>query len=331
MKKYLIGIFALLLALSLFSCSASPTAIRVGANKVDASEYAYYLNYNRLNLDALSLGAAVLNTEELLAEARRQAKEHIVTAEIVRIKCKELGLELTREQKAQMEDEKQQLIDSFGGLSGYLDYLNQNALTDRLYDKLQENSYYYSMLYDHIAQNPSSGVQTDQQLRQFFAENYIRVRYIRFSTLTAEGTLMETGQLDALMETAEAVLAQINSGETTFEQAMSQYNDDVTMADNPSGLVLGTQDGTVGEYSADAFALSDGQVGGVYTYSDGYYIIERQAADVSYFDENRQQITLSASDWAFNNYINEARDAISITENGVCQKINFENLAEYIK
>ena len=51
MKKYLIGIFALLLLLNIFSCSSSPTAMKVGTIRIDASEYAYYLNYNRLNLE----------------------------------------------------------------------------------------------------------------------------------------------------------------------------------------------------------------------------------------------------------------------------------------
>ena len=114
MKKYLVGIFAVLLALSLFSCSASPTAIKVGNNKVDASEYAYYLNYNRLNLDALAAGTTVLNMDQLMEQARQAARQQIVSAEIVRIKCDELGLELTKEQKKEMKDEKDELRRAFG-------------------------------------------------------------------------------------------------------------------------------------------------------------------------------------------------------------------------
>ncbi len=327
MKKYLVGIFAVLLALSLFSCSASPTAIKVGNNKVDASEYAYYLNYNRLNLDALAAGTTVLNMDQLMEQARQAARQQIVSAEIVRIKCDELGLELTKEQKKEMKDEKDELIDSFGGLSGYLDYLRENALTDRLYDKLQENSYYYSMLHDYIAADPDIGVNNDQQLRQFFSENYTKVRYIRFSSLDEDGSLMDSDSLDALLEQAQEVLRQINDGELTFDQAGAEYGDGAGL----EGTVIGTQDASQAEYVSDAFSLIDGQIGGVYTYSDGYYILQRQAVDISYFDENREQIELAASDWAFNSYISAAESNINVTESGVCQKIDFSNISDYIK
>lgn len=331
MKKYLTAVFAVLLALSLFSCSASPTAIKVGSNSVDASEYAYYLNYNRLNLDTQSTGTLVLNNDELLSQARENAKEHIITAEIVRIKCKELGLDLSDEQKSQIEETKDDLIDSFGGLSGYLDYLKSNYLTDRLYDKLQENNYYYSMLYEYISASPDSGMNTDQELRQYFSENYIKVKYIRFNTSDETGSLLPEEELKALLETATSVLAQINKGELTFDAAMSQYNDENATADNTSGIVVSAQDGTAIEYITDAFALPDGQAGGVYTYSDGYYILLRQPVDAGYYDENREQIVRTASDWAFNNYIASAKSSLTITVNKVCQKINFDNLKDYIK
>ena len=38
----------------LCGCSPSPTAVQVGSRKVDASEYAFYLYYNRTNTDAES-------------------------------------------------------------------------------------------------------------------------------------------------------------------------------------------------------------------------------------------------------------------------------------
>ena len=40
---------ALLLLCLLAGCSPSPTAVIVGGRKVDASEYAFYLHYNRVN------------------------------------------------------------------------------------------------------------------------------------------------------------------------------------------------------------------------------------------------------------------------------------------
>ena len=87
-----------------------------------------------------------------------------------------------------------------GGLYGYLEYLRSNALTDRLYDKLQENNHYYAMLYEYVTLGEDSGVYTDQQLRQYFADNYIKVKYIRFSTLDQSGSLLEEDELNAYLK-----------------------------------------------------------------------------------------------------------------------------------
>ncbi len=323
MKKTFLVIFVVLLALSLFSCSASPTAIRVGDNKVDASEYAYYLNFNRLNLDLVVSGTNMPAEEELLAQAREQAKRHIITAEIVRIKCDELGLELTKEQKEEMEEEKDALIESFGGLSGYLAYLKENALTDRLYDKIQENNYYYSMLYDYVkGLDVSAG--SDQELRRFFTENYINVKYIKFPTVDGEGNSMDEDDMAELLSEAQRVLGKIESGEVTFDLAMRGR-------EGESGITIGLQDASSAEYSSDAFALRENAVGGVYAYSDGYYIIQRLPAELSYFEANREQVEIAAWDKAFNDYISAAESTLNISENSVCKKINFSNIADYVK
>ena len=51
------------------------------------------------------------------------------------------------------------------------EYLHQAYLTDRAYDKFQENKLWYELLYDHMLED-SSVYFTDEMLRQYFAENY---------------------------------------------------------------------------------------------------------------------------------------------------------------
>ena len=51
----------------LSGCSPSPTAITVGSRKVDASEYAFYLNYNRSHSEEDS---SILYDESALTTAR---------------------------------------------------------------------------------------------------------------------------------------------------------------------------------------------------------------------------------------------------------------------
>ncbi len=329
-KKILVLALALLVTLNIFSCTASPTAMKVGDRKVDASEYAYYLNYNHLNLSMKTSGV-ILTAYEMLARAHESTQSQIIENELIARACEELELELSKELKEQLQEEKDEWIESLGGLSGYLTYLNDNAMTDRLYDKLLEQSHTYSMLHDYLAQAEGSVVLDDQGLRQFFSEHYIKVKYIRLSTLDENGLLHSDAALNDIHEQAKSILTQIKNGELDFDYAMATYNDDPIMTERPTGITVSSQDGLIREYITDAFALKDGEVGGVYLYSDGYYILQRQPVDANYYNENYEQILLTAADWTFSNYIADAKAATPITVSGVCKKINFENYKNYIK
>ena len=149
----------------LSGCSPSPTAITVGSRKVDASEYAFYLNYNRSHSEEDS---SILYDESALTTAREAAIQQITTNEVVRIKCEELGLTLSDSQKSILEANKKQLIESLGGTAKYLEYLKQSCLTDRAYDKFQENECYYDLLYQYMLQDSESYF-TDETLRQYFS------------------------------------------------------------------------------------------------------------------------------------------------------------------
>ena len=149
MKKYR-NILCCLVALCLLGgCSPSPTAIVVGKNKVDAAELAFYLEYNRLNLQSQDGSTEEEDADPSLEEAKEAALEQIVTAEIVRQQCDKLGLELSKEEKEELEQNKDELIEAQGGTAGYLKYLRQSDMADRVYDKFQENTIYYDKLRLH--------------------------------------------------------------------------------------------------------------------------------------------------------------------------------------
>lgn len=329
-KKILVLVLALLIALSVFSCTASPTAMKVGDRKVDASEYAYYLNYNHLNLSMKTSGI-ILTADEMLARAHEVTQSQIIENELMLRACEALELELSKELEENLEAEKEEWIESLGGLSGYLNYLNENAMTDRLYDKLQRQSYLYSMLHDHLAEAEDSVIQDAQALRRFFAENYAKVKYVRLSTLDENGLPLTEEAHEARHEEAQAVLDQIRNGDLEMDYAIATYNDDPLMTERPTGITVSSQDGLSREYVSDLFTLTDGETGGIYTYSDGCYILQRLPVDANYYDENYEQILLTAADWTFANYIADAKANTTITVNGVCKKINFENYKDYIK
>lgn len=71
-RKHLVCSLAFALCLLLLSgCSPSPTAVTVGGRKVDASEYAFYLSYNRISTGEAS--GTILYDEEDTAAAKTAA------------------------------------------------------------------------------------------------------------------------------------------------------------------------------------------------------------------------------------------------------------------
>ena len=315
MKKYLILIFCVLLALTLFSFSASPTAVRVGKRRVDASEYAYYLNYSRLNLEMA--GGVEPTDEQLLQQAREQALRLITNAELLRLCCDDLDLGLTKEEKAALKDSKEELVSSFGGTAGYLEYLRGNLLTDRLYDKLQENGYYYNHLYDYVSENDEYGVADEQQLRQFYSDGYAVASWI---FLPAD-YVSEDGR--SAQDVASELARRISGGEETFEQVRDRIGGGetvVSLGDPPSDEAVQT-----------CLKLSEGETVGPYGLSDGWYILRRGAADMMWFEENRDEVEAAAADKAFNDYLTDALSTVSVVTEKVCQKIDFTNLEQYVK
>ncbi len=315
MKKYLILIFCVLLALSLLSCTASPTAVRVGSRKVDASEYAYYLHYSRLNLE-MSSGVAP-TAADLLTQAREQALRLIRNEELVRIRCDELGLTLTDGERLALKSEKEELVASFGGMAGYLEYLRANLLTDRLYDKLQENGYYYGKLYEHVVEGEREGLLSDQQLRRFYAETYAVARWFCVPYDFAD----EDGR--SPQDVAAAYLAAVAAGETPFEAAQERCGG--------GEMPFSTLDEALDERAAVCLTLEEGETAGPMQLSDGWTVVMRAPADMMWFEENREQVEAAASDKAFNDELEAVAARVGVTVESVCGRIDFDNLQDYIK
>lgn len=318
-KTSIISIFLAALCF-LTACSPSPTAVNAGGIKADASEYAFYLNYNRLT----ALGTPKLEL------ARQAALEQIASAAAVRLKCKEFGLTLSKEQKQQLADRKEALIADFGGKAAYLEFLQENALTDRLYDKLQQNQLYYDMLYQYATTEMEPEAYTDEALRRFFSESYILVKYIRISLLDEEGNKLGSQEAAELRDVINLAHAAVSSG-ANFDDVMLEYSDDTEMSAHPGGLVVSDTEAAGKPWLQYAFGMKSGEVSGVLSFNDGYYIVKRLELSASYFEYNRDYILQSAQTHYFSRWMDQWRAAVDVKTTKVVDEIGFDNLTEYVK
>lgn len=323
-KRVCIFLAAALCACLLSGCSPSPTAVIVGDRKVDASEYAFYLYYNRPDASA---SGTVIYDDETLDGVRASALEQIVSNETVRLKCQELGLELSEEQQQSLKEEKDALIQSLGGKAAYLEYLHQSYLTDRAYDKFQENTLYYDLLYEYTLED-SEGYFTDETLRQYFSENYATVKCICISTLDDNGDPLSAQEIRSKATLAASVGAQAQAEDADFDLLWEEYNEDPSV---PMDVPIGRQEAASTYYLETLFDLEENQVSAAIEQEDGFYILKRCPLSVSYYDENQADIYLEALDWRFAQLLEEWKAEYSVTQQPVMQKITLNNLTEYIK
>lgn len=333
MKRYLRPMLALgccLLLLALAGCSPSPTAITVDGRQVDAAELAFYLEYNRLNQAAVQ-GQPAEYDKQTTQQLKEQALEQIVTAELVLAKCREYGIKLSEEEQDQLKENKQELIQAHGGKAGYLAYLKENAMADRVYDKFQSNALYYDKLYDKLVGPEGDYAFTDVELRQFFADHYAQVQYIRFSLTDLSGEQLDEKAARQTMERARQVLVQAQVPGADFTQLIQSYNDDAYMNENLSGLVTTSAQAAASPQFASLFELEEQQIGGVYMGTDGYYIIKRLPVSAAYFDENQDAVLQEARDDQFNRLLEEWRTQAQVKTTNIFDKMYLNNLWDYVK
>lgn len=307
----------------LTSCKGTGRALTVNGEKIDQAEYAFFLNYSKI-----STGKDGYTADEL-ENARQEAIDRIVINQVVRQKCKKLGIKLSKSEIKQLEQEKNAFIKALGGKAKYLEYLKAACMTDRLYDKLAENELYYNKIQDYIEEQ-SQEVLTDQKLRQFFAENYICVKYIRLSITAENGEPMTDHGMAVVKEQAVNVLSKSKDPNISFDELILKYSDDVGIEGGVEGLIVSVLDAKGEPYMQTAFNIADNETA-LCLQSDGYYIVKRLPVDASYFEENRSYIHNTALDFRFMETIQQWCENAEVKVHNAVDKITFKNIEKYIR
>lgn len=324
-KRFMALCLCLIPLLLLTGCSPSPTAVTVGKREVDASEYAFYLHYNRISTDEDS--GTLLYDDEDNRIAREAAIEQIIINEVVRLKCEEFDLELSKAQKESLDKAKDNLVESLGGMAAYLEYLHQSQLTDRAYDKFQENAYYSQLLYDYMTRDSQSFF-TDESLRKYFSSHYATVKYIFLSFTDNDGLLLDREAREGILETASSLSAAAQEPGADFDGLMAQYNEDLSMT---GGFPISKLEAASTEHLTTLFALEENQVSKPIVMGDGCYILKRCPVSASYYDENQRDIFLAACNDRFEESMTQWKSEYPVKVAKIVDKINLSNLSEYVK
>ena len=316
MKKILLAILA---AIMLTSCSqGGKTAAVVGDAKITTGEFQFYLSSIKSQMKDTELQTdedwenREIEGEKAIDIARRKAIDIAVkNVEYCQV-AEKIGLNLTKEEKGNVETMKERIILGYGSKSDYKKYLKENNISDDFIDMMCKSTLYHSKLVEKISEEETV---SDDECRKYYSENrseleneYRKAKHILI--LTANPQTMEAysqDKQDEAKKQAETLLKRVQSGEN-FDKLMNEFSQDSGLAANPDGYVF-TSGEMVAEFEQAVDSVSFGGIT-MCKSSFGYHIIKRIAPE---YDDLKKYIEEKVTEQKLDSKMKEWEKQYNIT------------------
>lgn len=313
--------------------SGAPVVMTVNGDEVCADEYAGYMLYNMAyyaNMYAQFGMTDVWNDEYAAAtlgsSMPQAAKDQSVYARVVLQKFNELGLKLTYDQEKQMTQLRQDTIDSMG-YDAFAKQIANFGFSDQSYNNFMYISQCYNALNEYYYGENGANVPSDEDLRQYFADNYIAAKHILISTV--DSTTGETIRTDEEAKAeAQKILDRINAGED-YDALMNEYSEDPGLAGNPDGYIF-TEGEMVTEFYDGAKALAEDEVSGLVKSDYGYHIIKRVPLDVDGQFENYKSLLTTAVAGTMDDLLTQWMQEADVQTTETYDEITYQNVRDYL-
>jgi len=264
--------------------------LTVNSNPVYWPEFKFWLNYiNKYyknnhpdaiaNWDAKKMGMGL--NEFLFSTAVGYAcKDRAIEA-----KAKELGIELSVRDMAEIETKRKSNIEIYGSEMEYLRIVSSMYVSEDVFNYLSKIDYLGDYLFKNLY-GANGEKCTDEEVATFIKkQSLICAKFIFLSNKDDQGNMLSTerqAENQSLMEDIVSQLIGSDEPMSLFNQLMNKYNKDVTAANYPDGCLLTS--GSKGEAFDKAYSkLKDYECSGVVKTDEGWYIILRMpiAPDMS--------------------------------------------------
>lgn len=212
-------------------------------------------------------------------EARQIAIDAIT---LIWIKCQraeEFGVELTEEEKGQINEQIGQQITQMGGNSVFQSELKAIGSTQEAYASLMEKMLLASKVDEKLMADPQYSVTEDDAIKNI-KDTYIKAKHILVNTMdVATGAPYTEEQLKEADAKVKDIQAKLKDG-ADFDALMNEFSEDPGLETSPDGYVFGKGQ-MVPEFEEAAYALKEGEISEPVKSSYGYHIIKREAHNVT--------------------------------------------------
>ncbi len=239
----------------------------VGDTPVDFAEYRYYVMNARASFDG---GDVSYWNAETATEFSDYIINEIKLLSALRSYCEKNNIVLSEKDKQEIANTG---YEAFGMTQEeYNSWLEGTYLTEELFEK--------SFVDQYLIQNLYKSCTSDEEIKAYAQENYVRASHILVSTLDENGLPLEGDALDEKTALANSLYQRALAGED-FDALIEEYGEDPGMTTHPNGYFF-TKGVMVKEFEDKSFELEVGQIGEPVKTNFGYHIIKKLPLDVEY-------------------------------------------------
>lgn len=280
--------------MALLGIPGTTTVMTVDGAEVSAEEYLYWLGYATEYVGYYQFGdpAAIdwemdtgsgTVTEYLINNARDLAAFN----QVIRNQCAERNITLTDEEKAELDQQLADAVETSGGQDAFELALKEvNRTEDGLRSMYEASNFLYASLQNQLFPAKDAASLTAEELAQWAADNgKMQVKHILFKTVDDSGNALSDEEKEAAKQKAEDTLAQLQASddmENLFDQLMNELSEDGRYSDGtlgaPDGYLFGEGE-MVQEFEDAAKALGEHELSGIVETSYGYHILLRLPVD----------------------------------------------------
>ncbi|WP_312644204.1 peptidylprolyl isomerase [Hydrogenoanaerobacterium sp.] len=306
--------------------------VTINGEGISLEEYRYYFLSSKAYLEQMFGGMAPTDSgkndiwadEEMINSVKEQALEAIKFDRVLRKYAKDNKIELTVEDKKTVDDNINGAIEQTGGLDKYKQALEEMFLTEELYRSVVESQVLQSKVQKAMTASDSRLAPTDDEVKAYFNENYLRAKHILIET---QG-ITDEAEIAKKKETADKALERAKAGED-FDALIKEYGEDPGMANSPEGYYF-PEGQMVTEFYEGTKALKDNEISGLVESSFGWHIIQRLPIADDYFDKNKDtiapEIVANLAGTKLNEEVKALMDACVVEKTPEYESINAKNL-----
>lgn len=276
--------------------------------------------YGQLGLDPETLWSQAELADELFG----MVDDLIIENQAIFAQQEQLGLPLTDADQAEIDAEKQLMIDQLGGRDAFEQWLTDNALHEGIFDMISRAGMCSQKVSDYYYGVGGTMVEDEDALRAAFDETYFKAKHILIKSTDDSGQALEGDALTAQQNKLKEVQDKLAAG-GDFDALMQEYSEDGGLSAYPDGYLF-TLGEMVDEFYEATKALAIGEVSEPVESSYGWHIIRREQPTEEDYLSVHETLAGEAAGTTFDDLLDEWREALEVTYTDAHDQLTIQNL-----